>query len=140
MACPYCRGEFEREAGALCTTCLAVHHVECWRAHLRCASCGHAKGLLPSRGAPGPQPAAAPGLPLDVRARCDEEEATLLLGVRPEELAWLIAKGHLVPQQGPRGRSFERAAVLEVRGRLPRLRDLMNPARRRGFLARLFGV
>lgn len=138
FACPYCRDELAREAGALCATCLAVHHVECWRAHLRCASCGHSKGLLPPDAPKPAEPVPVVTVKVGVRARCDREEAALLLGARPAEVEWLIAKGHLQALQGDR-EAFHREDVLALRERLPELRDRMHPARRPGFLARLFG-
>lgn len=37
--CAYCHGDVAIEERAACAACFAAHHVECWRADGRCATC-----------------------------------------------------------------------------------------------------
>jgi hypothetical protein len=136
--CPYCRDALAGR-GAVCATCLAVHHVECWLEHGRCAGCGWTKALMPPEAVPAAPvaPSRAPPEPvpgLKVTPLCDLEEACLLLGAREAEVRGLIAAGALRPRQGGERLLFEREQLALVRGRLTELRHreaFQDAARRR---------
>lgn len=43
--CAFCHDQVEVSDRAVCATCLAMHHLECWREHGVCANCSAAKAL-----------------------------------------------------------------------------------------------
>src|SRR5262249_54233407 len=61
--CPFCHAEVvaERATTCVCASCLARHHVACWREHKACSSCGSTDELVPRRSVPLVTPAAPPG-------------------------------------------------------------------------------